>query len=117
MKLTICSIFRNAMGDFTIKGVSTAAESIYMVDEVYGKTLDTRNIPADRIFKLEDCGDGYMRLVPLTNIKPKLSGPMCGGNIATLSRGCTPREHPLQGKFFHIHDRYESWELTAANYD
>jgi len=117
MKLTLCSVFHNAMGDFTINGISTRADCVYMVDEAHGKTLDTSKIHPERIFKMEDCGEGYIRLVPLTNTKPQLSGPMAGGNIATLARGCTPREHPLQGKFFHIHDRYESWELTKLNYD
>ncbi len=109
MKLTPLHVYVSH-SDCSNRGVSSKEDTLYLVDEQFGKEMKGK-IPPEAIFRMEDCGEGYIRLIPVNNTKPDLCGPMCGGNVATLARySMVPRNHPLQGKFMHIHDRFETWE-------
>ena len=112
MKLTPLSVYISKLGDCSNNGITSKEETIYLVDPTHGREMDTTRIDPAAIFRHEDCGEGYIRLVPVNNTKPGHAGPMYGGNIATLSRGMTSRTHPLVGKFLHVHDRYETWALN-----
>lgn len=112
MKLTPLNVYRSALGDSTNGGISAKTDTIYLVDEKHGKETDTSKIDPAAIFTFEDYR-GHLRLLPLTNTKPKCIGEMFGGNIATIARYRGLDSHPLNGKILHVHDRYE----TQALYD
>lgn len=112
MKLLPLEVFHSSLGDSTNGGISSKEHIIYLVDEKHGRDMSARKIDPAAIFDMEDCGGGYIRLIP-RHQNPKLAGPMFGGNIATLARhACDGVTHKLEGKFLHIHDRFETWELN-----
>jgi hypothetical protein len=112
MKLTPLNVYRCALGDCTNGGITAKTDTIYLVDEKFGKETDISKIDPAAIFTFEDYR-GHLRLLPFTNTKPKHIGGMFGGNIATLARyRSIPETHPLYGKILHVHDRYETQELN-----
>jgi len=105
MKLIRCQVYRSALADSTNGGVTAKHNDIYM--EHPTGDIDPEKVDRSLIFKPEDCGDGYKRLVAVQK-KENMAGPCFGGNIAMVRVG------PNRAyEFYHIHDRFESWELNA----
>ena len=95
------------MADCTNGGVSSTEQDLYLLHPNGAEiTSFIKGIREDCIFKLENCGDGYIRLVPASEDRFRTS--MAGGNIAMISRMDKDRAPELVGKVLHIHDRYET---------
>jgi hypothetical protein len=97
-----------AHGDCTNGGVSCGAVNLFM-EHPEGCYTEERLIELGNghlLFRGEQAGNDYFRLMPLTPPKAGMVGPMYGGNLATSSDSRCRH-------IYHIHDRYETPELNA----